>query len=118
MHRGPQGRIAITAKWVILLKYRINKINKIKLLITFVDIEVVCTTYEGIDAIKRALKEGFKFATKNVPVKVRRQTKLNLVAKTNKMNAVGGVGVGGVWVGQVGDKPTCAATSNGRLMKT
>ena len=29
LHRGPQGRIAITAKRVTLLKHCINKINKI-----------------------------------------------------------------------------------------
>ena len=34
------------------------------------DIEVACYSYEGIDAVKAALKEGLKFATEEMPVKV------------------------------------------------
>ena len=34
------------------------------------DIEVACYAYEGIDAVKAALKEGLKFSTEELPVKV------------------------------------------------
>jgi len=34
------------------------------------DIEVACYAYEGIDAVKAALKEGLKFSTEELPVKI------------------------------------------------
>ena len=34
------------------------------------DIEVACYGYEGIDAVKAALKEGLKFSTEELPIKV------------------------------------------------
>ena len=34
------------------------------------DVEVACYGYEGIDAVKAALKEGLKFSTEEMPVKV------------------------------------------------
>lgn len=34
------------------------------------DIEVACYGYEGIDAVKSALKEGLKFSTEELPIKV------------------------------------------------
>lgn len=34
------------------------------------DIEVACYAYEGIDAVKAALKEGLKFSSEEMPVKV------------------------------------------------
>ena len=34
------------------------------------DIEVACYGYEGIDAVKAALREGLKFSTEEMPVKV------------------------------------------------
>lgn len=34
------------------------------------DVEVACYGYEGIDAVKAALKEGLKFSTEEMPVKI------------------------------------------------
>ena len=34
------------------------------------DVEVVCTNYEGIDAIKRALRKGLELSTETMPIKV------------------------------------------------
>eukprot|EP00112_Aurelia_sp_Birch-Aquarium-sp1_P009971 Seg2153.3 transcript_id=Seg2153.3/GoldUCD/mRNA.D3Y31 product="Eukaryotic translation initiation factor 2 subunit 1" protein_id=Seg2153.3/GoldUCD/D3Y31 len=34
------------------------------------DIEVACYAYEGIDAVKAALKEGLKFSSEEMPVKI------------------------------------------------
>lgn len=34
------------------------------------DIEVACTNYEGIDAVKRALKKGLELSTENMPIKI------------------------------------------------
>ena len=34
------------------------------------DVEVACYGYDGIDAVKRALTEGLKCSTEEVPVKV------------------------------------------------
>lgn len=35
------------------------------------DIEVACTNYEGVDAVKRALKKGLELSTESMPIKVR-----------------------------------------------
>lgn len=35
------------------------------------DIEVSCYSYEGIDAVKEALRQGLKHSTEDLPVKVR-----------------------------------------------
>lgn len=35
-----------------------------------VDIEVACTNYEGVDAVKRALKKGLELSTESMPIKV------------------------------------------------
>ena len=35
------------------------------------DIEVSCYGYEGIDAIKEALRQGVKLSTEELPIKVR-----------------------------------------------
>ena len=34
------------------------------------DIEVACTNYEGVDAVKRALKKGLELSTENMPIKI------------------------------------------------
>lgn len=34
------------------------------------DIEVACTNYEGVDAVKRALKKGLEHSTENMPIKI------------------------------------------------
>jgi len=34
------------------------------------DIEVSCYSYEGIDAVKQALKEGLTFSTEEMPIKI------------------------------------------------
>ena len=34
------------------------------------DVEVACTNYEGVDAVKRALKKGLELSTENMPIKV------------------------------------------------
>nr|UFQ05577.1 eukaryotic translation initiation factor 2 subunit alpha [Haliotis discus hannai] len=34
------------------------------------DIEVACTNYEGVDAVKRALKKGLELSTENLPIKI------------------------------------------------
>lgn len=34
------------------------------------DIEVACTNYEGVDAVKRALKKGLELSTESMPIKV------------------------------------------------
>ncbi|XP_050400325.1 eukaryotic translation initiation factor 2 subunit 1 [Patella vulgata] len=34
------------------------------------DIEVACTNYEGVDAVKRALKKGLEFTTESLPIKI------------------------------------------------
>ena len=34
------------------------------------DIEVFCTKYEGVDAVKRALRKGLELSTEAMPVKV------------------------------------------------
>jgi len=34
------------------------------------DIDVECTYYEGVDAVKRALKKGLEFSTENMPIKI------------------------------------------------
>ena len=36
----------------------------------FVDIEVSCYAYEGIDAVKRALTKGLELSTEDMPLKV------------------------------------------------
>ena len=32
--------------------------------------EVACTNYEGVDAVKRALKKGLELTTETMPIKV------------------------------------------------
>lgn len=34
------------------------------------DVEVACTNYEGIDAVKRALKKGLELSTETMPIKI------------------------------------------------
>lgn len=34
------------------------------------DIEVACTNYEGVDAVKRALKKGLELSTESMPIKI------------------------------------------------
>ncbi|OWF42154.1 eukaryotic translation initiation factor 2 subunit 1-like [Mizuhopecten yessoensis] len=34
------------------------------------DLEVACTNYEGVDAVKRALKKGLEFTTEAMPIKI------------------------------------------------
>ncbi|XP_052096538.1 eukaryotic translation initiation factor 2 subunit 1-like [Mytilus californianus] len=34
------------------------------------DIEVACTNYEGVDAVKRALKKGLALSTESMPIKI------------------------------------------------
>ena len=34
------------------------------------DIEVSCYSYEGVDAVKSALKQGLNFTTEDMPIKV------------------------------------------------
>lgn len=34
------------------------------------DIEVACTNYEGVDAVKRALRKGLELSTENMPIKI------------------------------------------------
>lgn len=36
----------------------------------FTDIEVACTNYEGVDAVKRALKKGLELSSEAMPIKV------------------------------------------------
>ena len=38
------------------------------------DIEVSCYAYEGIDAVKEALRQGLKHSTEDLPIKVRIQS--------------------------------------------
>ena len=38
--------------------------------ILFSDVEVACTNYEGVDAVKRALKKGLELSTETMPIKV------------------------------------------------
>ena len=35
------------------------------------DVEVSCYSYEGIDAVKTALRKGLTFSTEDLPIKVR-----------------------------------------------
>jgi len=34
------------------------------------DIDVECTYYDGVDAVKRALKKGLEFSTESMPIKI------------------------------------------------
>lgn len=34
------------------------------------DVEVACTNYEGVDAVKRALKKGLELSTESMPIKI------------------------------------------------
>lgn len=38
--------------------------------VCFSDIEVACTKYEGVDAVKRALRKGLELSTEAMPIKV------------------------------------------------
>ena len=40
------------------------------LFVSVADIEVACTKYEGVDAVKRALRKGLEFSTEAMPIKV------------------------------------------------
>ena len=51
-----------------LLK-RVNVLHSI-VSILFSDVEVACTNYEGVDAVKRALKKGLELSTETMPIKV------------------------------------------------
>lgn len=43
------------------------------------DIEVSCYSYEGIDAVKNALKMGLKLSTEEFPVNVRNTSFIKLL---------------------------------------
>lgn len=34
------------------------------------DVEVICTNYEGVDAVKRALRKGLELSTETMPIKI------------------------------------------------
>ncbi len=36
----------------------------------FVDVEVACFSYEGVDAVKNALRAGLNLSTEDLPIKV------------------------------------------------
>jgi len=55
------------------------------------DIEVKCFAYEGIDAIKAALKAGEAVSTENVPIKIRLVAPPLYVVTTNSTDKSGGV---------------------------
>ena len=44
----------------------------------YVDIEVSCYGYEGIDAVKRALFAGLELSTEEMPIKVRKNSPRNV----------------------------------------
>lgn len=52
-----------------------RKENKFSLIILlfdwYLDVEVACYGYEGVDAVKAALREGLNASTEEMPVKVR-----------------------------------------------
>jgi translation initiation factor 2 alpha subunit (eIF-2alpha) len=39
--------------------------------VSILDVEVACYGYEGVDAVKAALREGLNASTEEMPVKVR-----------------------------------------------
>ena len=49
------------------LRYSFSFIHSLR----FTDIEVACYEYEGIDAVKAALREGLSQSTEDIPIKVR-----------------------------------------------
>lgn len=55
------------------------------------DFEVTCFGNEGIDAIKRALKEGEKIQTETIPVKVKLVAPPLYVLLTNSTDKQGGI---------------------------
>lgn len=55
------------------------------------DFEVTCFGNEGIDAIKRALKEGEKIETETIPVKVKLVAPPLYVLLTNSTDKQGGI---------------------------
>ena len=55
------------------------------------DIEVACFAYEGVDAVKRALKEGESLSCEEVPIKVRLVAPPLYVIITSCMDRVKGL---------------------------
>jgi hypothetical protein len=55
------------------------------------DVEVKCFSYEGIDAIKAALKAGEALSTETVPIKIRLVAPPLYVITTNSTDKTGGV---------------------------
>lgn len=55
------------------------------------DIEVKCFAYEGIDAIKAALKAGEALSTESIPIKIRLVAPPLYVITTNSTDKNGGV---------------------------
>jgi len=49
------------------------------------DIDVECTYYDGVDAVKRALKKGLEFSTENMPIKINLIAPPLYVVTTNTM---------------------------------
>lgn len=44
--------------------------SDIQIYFVFPDIEVACYNYEGIDAVKNALRAGIQCSTEDMPIKV------------------------------------------------
>ena len=45
-------------------------VTDVSLFMSVADIEVACTKYEGVDAVKRALRKGLELSTEAMPIKV------------------------------------------------
>ena len=63
------------AVWKIPLVIGLKRVNVLTVLhamisIIISDVEVACTNYEGVDAVKRALKKGLELSTETMPIKV------------------------------------------------
>jgi len=57
------------------------------------DLEVTCFAYEGIEAIKAALKEGEKHSTKETPIKIKLVAPPLYVMMTSSLNKTHGISV-------------------------
>ena len=55
-----------------LHRYSLLRQGPIIQLVFHSDVEVACYGYEGVDAVKAALKEGLSASTEEMPVKVKR----------------------------------------------
>ena len=54
----------------VCYRYVIVCFTDMSLFVSVADIEVACTKYEGVDAVKRALRKGLELSTEAMPIKV------------------------------------------------